>query len=57
MADIVVLDPERYRDLATVDEPQQYAEGVAHLFADGQRAIRDGEATGALAGVPIKRPD
>lgn len=55
-ADIVVLDPDRFRDKATFDEPQQLAEGVVQLFVNGQLAIRDGVATGALAGVPIKRP-
>jgi N-acyl-D-amino-acid deacylase len=55
-ADVVVLDPQSYRDKATYDEPQQLAAGVVQLFVNGQRAIRDGAATGVLAGVPIRRP-
>lgn len=55
-ADIVVLDPETYRDKATFGEPQQYATGIEQLFVNGQSAIRDGKSTGALAGVPIRRP-
>jgi N-acyl-D-amino-acid deacylase len=56
IADVVVLDPDKYRDKATFDEPRQLAEGVVQLFVNGQLAIRDGATTGALAGVPIKRP-
>ncbi len=55
-ADVVVLDPASYRDKATFAEPQQLAEGVAQLFINGQWVIRDGRATGTLAGVPILRP-
>jgi len=56
VADLVVLDPEEYRDLATFESPRQYSEGVVHLLVNGQVAIRDGEATGTLAGQPLTRP-
>lgn len=56
VADVVVLDPHRYRDTATFEEPRQYAEGVLHVFVNGEAAVRDGQATGALAGMPLKRP-
>ena len=55
-ADIIVLDPDRYRDKATFDNPRQFAEGVAHAIVNGRFAIRDGEASGELAGMPIRRP-
>ncbi len=55
VADVVVLDPNRYRDKATFDNPRQLSEGVEHVLVGGQFAIRDGESTGALAGVPISR--
>ncbi|HSG47654.1 MAG TPA: amidohydrolase family protein, partial [Longimicrobiales bacterium] len=54
-ADITVLDLARVRDLATYEEPQQYAEGTVHVLVNGVFAIRDGQATEALAGVPIRR--
>jgi len=54
-ADISVLDLSRVQDKATYDDPQQYAEGTVHVLVNGVFAIRDGEATGALAGVPIRR--
>jgi N-acyl-D-amino-acid deacylase len=55
VADITVLDPDGIRDLATYEEPHQYAEGAVHVLVNGTFAIRGGEATGALAGRPLVR--
>jgi N-acyl-D-amino-acid deacylase len=55
-ADVVVLDPARIDDPATYDDPLRHAEGAVHVLVNGVFAIRDGQATGALAGVPIARP-
>ena len=56
VADVVVLDPERYRDKATFENPRLYTEGVAHVLVNGTFAVRDGKTTGAMAGVAISRP-
>lgn len=56
VADLVILDAEKYRDLATFESPRQYSQGVVHVLVNGQFAIRDSEATGALAGQPLTRP-
>ncbi len=56
VADITILDPERYRDKATFEQPRLYTEGVAHVLVNGTFAVRDGKATGAMAGVAISRP-
>ncbi len=56
VADIAVLDPDRIRDRATYEDPRQPAEGTVHVLVGGRFAIRDGEATGALAGRPLPRP-
>lgn len=55
-ADVVVLDPGRYRDTATYDAPKQFADGAIHVLVNGAFAIRDGAATGVLAGEPLARP-
>jgi len=55
IADIAVIDPDQYRDLATFDNPKLMSDGVSHLMINGQFAIRDGRATGVLAGMPIRR--
>ena len=52
VAGIAVFD----RDRATYDQPRQYAEGTVHVLVNGRFAIRDGEATGTLAGRPLRRP-
>ncbi len=56
VADIVVIDPDRYRDKATFENPRQLSEGVVHALVNGRFAIRNGETTGTLAGVPLRRP-
>jgi len=53
VAELVVIDPDRYRDLATFENPKLMSEGVVHLMVNGRFAIRDGEMTGELAGVPL----
>ena len=55
-ADLVILDPEQYRDLATLESPRQYTEGVVHVLVNGVFAIRNAQATGVLAGLPLTRP-
>ena len=55
VADIAVFDRDRIRDRATYDDPRQDAEGTVHVLVNGRFAIRDGNATGALAGQPIRR--
>ncbi len=55
-ADVVVLDRARIRDIATFENPHQYAEGTVHVLVNGRFAVRDGEHTGVLAGVPLTPP-
>ena len=56
VADVAVFDRGRIRDRATYDRPRQPSEGTVHVLVNGRFAIRDGEATGALAGRPVRRP-
>jgi N-acyl-D-aspartate/D-glutamate deacylase len=53
-ADVVVFDPEKFRDIATYDKPHQYSTGVKYLFVNGQLAIDNGKSTGALAGKVLR---
>jgi N-acyl-D-aspartate/D-glutamate deacylase len=53
-ADVVVFDPETFRDRATFDRPHQYATGVRYLFVNGKLAIDEGKYTGALAGKVLR---
>jgi N-acyl-D-amino-acid deacylase len=53
-ADIVVLDPDRYTDTASYDDPQQFATGVEQVLVNGRFAIRDSAITSLRAGKPLK---
>ena len=53
-ADVAVFDRDRIRDRATYEDPRQHSEGTVHVLVNGRFAIRDGEATGALAGRPLR---
>ena len=55
MADITVLDLATLDDMATYESPHQYSRGTVHVLVNGEFAIRDGEATMALAGRPLVR--
>ncbi|MFK7812008.1 MAG: amidohydrolase family protein, partial [Maribacter sp.] len=55
-ADIVVFDPEKVTDKATFTNPHQYAEGVLHVFVNGQQVLKNGEHTGSTPGRFVKGP-
>jgi acyl-homoserine-lactone acylase len=55
VADLVLFDPERVRDLATYTDPHQYAEGMVHVLVGGRFAVRDGSFTGVRAGTVLRR--
>ena len=56
-ADIVVFNPDTFRDKATYDKPHQYELGIKHVLVNGSFAIMDGKPTGKLAGKPLKKTD
>jgi N-acyl-D-aspartate/D-glutamate deacylase len=53
-ADVVVFDPQTFRDTATFEKPHEYATGVRFLFVNGVAAIADGKPTGELAGKALR---
>jgi N-acyl-D-aspartate/D-glutamate deacylase len=54
-ADVAVIDPNRYLDQATYEEPFEPSTGVQWLLVNGQVAIADGKLQQALAGRPLRR--
>jgi N-acyl-D-amino-acid deacylase len=50
IADIVIFDPARIRDLATAENPYQYSEGISEVIMNGKMVLKNGEMTGELAG-------
>ena len=55
IADIVVFDLARVRDLATYAEPHQLAEGMVHVIVNGRFAIDGGNFTGLHGQVLSRR--
>jgi N-acyl-D-aspartate/D-glutamate deacylase len=53
-ADVVVFDPQTFRDQATYDRPHQYSTGVRWLFVNGVPVIHEGRYTGALPGKVLR---
>ena len=56
IADLVVIDLDGYRDLATMRDPHHFSEGVVHALVGGTFAIRNGEFMGELAGRALRAP-
>jgi N-acyl-D-amino-acid deacylase len=55
IADVVVFDLERVRDLADYQRPHQLSEGMVHVLVNGQPAVQDGRFTGAKPGQVLSR--
>jgi len=49
-ADLVLLDPERFVDTATYDDPCRAPDGVVGVWVAGERVWQDGAPTGARPG-------
>ena len=55
-ADIVVFDPEKIRDLATFENPNQLSAGMQYVLVNGVPVIDGGKPTGALPGKVLRGP-
>jgi N-acyl-D-aspartate/D-glutamate deacylase len=57
VADIVVFDLARVRDLATYDDPHHYCEGMVYVVVNGELAIDGEEFTGVMGGRVLDKGD
>jgi N-acyl-D-aspartate/D-glutamate deacylase len=55
-ADIAIFSPERVRDMATFEEPHQYAVGVDYVLVNGEVVVGEGKHTGLRPGKVIYGP-
>jgi N-acyl-D-amino-acid deacylase len=55
-ADLVIFNPEEIKDLATFENPHQYAVGMVHVFVNGTQVLQNGEHTNAKPGRVIRGP-
>jgi dihydroorotase/N-acyl-D-amino-acid deacylase len=53
-ADVVILDPDTVRDLATFDNPNQLSQGMEFVLVNGVPVIENGKMTGALPGKVLR---
>lgn len=53
-ADLVMLDPDRFRDSATDEKPFAAPEGMLHCWVNGVQAVRDGRMTDSLSGQVLR---
>jgi N-acyl-D-aspartate/D-glutamate deacylase len=54
-ADVIVFDPKKICDKATMENPYQYCEGIEWVIVNGKAALRNGNVTGISAGEVIRR--
>ncbi len=53
-ADVVVFDPDRFRERGTLEDPNQLAEGVSHVVVNGKVAMEDGALTDVRNGMVLR---
>jgi len=56
MADVVVFDPAKVKDVATYAKPKQFPEGIETVLVNGQPVLVDGFRTEARPGRPLLHP-
>lgn len=55
-ADVTVFNPDTVRDVATYEEPAQYAEGISYVMVNGRLVVDSGRMTEARPGQVIRGP-
>ena len=55
-ADVVVFDPDKVRDLATFENPNQLSVGMDYVLVNGVPVVDQGQMTGALPGKVLRGP-
>jgi N-acyl-D-aspartate/D-glutamate deacylase len=56
IADVVVFDPAKVKDLASYARPKQFPEGIETVLVNGQPVLVDGVRTEARPGRPLLHP-
>ncbi len=54
-ADLAIFDPDKISDVATFEEPHQYAAGMRHVLVNGVLALENGAHTGDFSGRFVRR--
>ena len=56
VADLVMFDPDKVKDMATFEQPHQYSEGFDYVIVNGVAVVADGEITDERSGAFVKGP-
>jgi N-acyl-D-amino-acid deacylase len=54
-ADIVIFDPDKLKDNATIEKPYQYPSGIEFVLVNGEAIIENGKYTDQRSGLIIDR--
>ena len=54
-ADVIVFDPERFRETGTLEDPNRLAEGMVHVIINGEVILENGQYTGHRNGHVLRR--
>ena len=55
-ADLVIFNYETIREMGTIENGNQFPEGIEHVIVNGEITCKQGEHTGALKGKILKHP-
>jgi N-acyl-D-aspartate/D-glutamate deacylase len=55
-ADVVIFDPEKIVDTATMEKPHQFAAGIPYVVVNGQVVVDQGRITDARPGMVVRGP-
>ncbi len=55
-ADMVLFDPGQVTDNATISDPTALSSGISTVWVNGRPVFSDGQSTGELPGVFVRRP-
>ena len=55
-ADVVVFDPATIIDRGSFEQPNQYPDGIHHVYVNGVAVVSEGQPTGARPGQVLRRP-
>lgn len=55
IADLVLFDPKTICSTASMDNPYQYAEGISHVWVNGELAVMNKTVTDSKAGLFLKK--
>ncbi len=54
-ADLVLFDKNAISDKATYENPYQFSQGIHSVIVNGRAVVQDGQLTGTLPGVALRR--